>query len=358
MEAHEVSRFGELALAWLLTRVEGKGGRGDLSRALKPFAQQRWSSGEWGERLDETLARLVEDGHIQQTARKGLVLTREGRARALAALRLERLSKSLTWKQLKSTHLTALALGLAPSATNLARLGRADDMRAVLLQKQLGLGDPGTRSLNQVRDALCWRQLGVESDQPFTAAAVQAVLLSRVLQATREVAPTKAMHQLAARSAGARRTDTESVRLAVLRSWLFPSAAPEGTTPSTPMTQAAAREPQVEVPAPAAVPMTRAPAAPRDGEDGLRSFAENVLRTARTSSTGRFGDDRVFINHVWSAMKGNGMDERAFKRRLVEANQKRLLSLTRADMVELMDPSDVAASEVQHLGATFHFIAL
>jgi len=337
MEGHEVSRIGEMALAWLLTRAEGKGARSALSRALKPLAQQRWSGSEWGEHLEETLARLAADGLIQQTARKGVVLTPEGRAHALAALNLERLPRSTTWKQLKSTHVTALALGLSPSATSLARLARADDMRAVLLQKQLGLGTPGTRTLTQVRDAFCWRQLGVESDQPFTAAAVQAVLLSRALQATRAVTPTQAMQQLAARIAGARRTDTESLRIAVLRAWLFP---PAELLPAT-----------VTSPAPAA-------GAPRDGEDGLRSFSENVLRTARTSPSGRFGDNRVFISHVWHAMKGNGMDEKAFKRRLVEANRKRLLSLTRADMVELMDPADVAASEIQHLGATFHFIAL
>jgi hypothetical protein len=96
--------------------------------------------------------------------------------------------------------------------------------------------------------------------------------------------------------------------------------------------------------------------APRSAEEDLPTFAERVLRAARTSATGRFGDDRVFISHVWRAM--GGLDEQSFKNRLVEANQKRLLSLTRADMVELMDPTDVAASEIRHFGATFHFIAL
>jgi len=329
MEGREVSRVGELALVWLLTRAEGKGARSDVSRALRPFTDHRWSSGEWGARLDETLARLGQDGLVTQNARKGLLLTPQGRSRALEVLGVERLPKGATWKQLKGTHLVALALGLTPSSANLSRLGRAEGMRAVLVQKHLGLEPSRPQSLAQIRDLLCWRQLGVETDKPFTLAAVQAVLLGRSLEATREVTAPQALQQIAARSVGARRTDTESLRLAALRAWTFPSG--EGG------------------------PQAPAPVSP---EEPLRAFAEQVVRAARSVTTGRFGDDRVFISHVWRALQGLGLDEQAFKRRLVEANQRRLLSLSRADMVELMDPAELSASEVRHLGATFHFIAL
>ncbi|MDY7225896.1 hypothetical protein [Hyalangium rubrum] len=332
MVGDDVSRIGELALAWLLTRAEGKGARSDLSRALKPFAEHRWSSGEWSTRLEEALTRLEQGGLVLQNARKGLTVTPEGRTRGLAALGVERLAKGTSWKQLKRVHLVALALGLPPSSANLSRLGRADGMRAVLVQKQLGLSASSPQSLAQVRDALCWRQLGVETDKPFTLAAVQAVLLGRALQASREVAPAQALQQLAARSVGARRTDTDSLRLAALRAWAFPAV--EST------------------------PAESAPAPVQPVQDVLHDFAGRVLQAARTATSGRFGDDRVFISHVWRAMQGQGLDEQSFKRRLIEANQKRLLSLSRADMVELMDPADVSASEIQHLGATFHFIAL
>lgn len=335
MEGHEVSRVGELVLVWLLTRAEGKGSRSALSSALKSFASHRWSSGEWSTRLDESLAALESGGLLQQTARKGVSLTKEGRARALAFLGMERLPKGLTWKKLRLTHLTALSLGL-PSSTA-GRLDKADNLRAVLVQKQLGLEGVGTRKLNEVRDELCWKQLGVETDKPFTLANVQSFLLGKVLQASREVKPSQAMQQLAARSVGARRMDAESLRVAALQSWLIPTAEP--VPPASPSRA------------------SEAPA-PRPTEDALPAFAERVLHTARGSETGRFGEDRVFISHVWRAMRGHGLDEQSFKNRLVEANQKRLLSLSRADMVELMDPADVQASEIRHLGSTFHFIAL
>ena len=45
-----------------------------------------------------------------------------------------------------------------------------------------------------------------------------------------------------------------------------------------------------------------------------------------------------------------------FKQRLLRANQAGLLSLSRADLVEAMDPADVRASEISSLGATFHFV--
>ena len=97
---------------------------------------------------------------------------------------------------------------------------------------------------------------------------------------------------------------------------------------------------------------------PAATEESLAAFAERVMKTARGMKTGRYGDDRVFISHVWRALGDSSLDERAFKQRLLEANQKRHLSLSRADMVELMDPKDVSTSETRYLGSTFHFIAL
>ncbi|WP_434385142.1 hypothetical protein [Melittangium boletus] len=333
MQGVEVSRVGELVLVWLLTRAEGKGARSGVASALKSLTAHRWSPGEWTAELDTTLAALTEQGLIEQTARKGLGLTREGKARALRFLGEERVPKGLTWKKARLTYLTARALGLPPARRE--QLGRAGDLRAVLVQKQTGLGRVGERSLRAVQDELCWKQLGVETDKPFTLTNVQSFLLGRVLQSQREVKPGQALEQLAARQVGARRTDAESLRQAALQAWLLPATEP--------------------APAPAPAPKA---AAPTPSEEPLSAFAERVKRTARNATSGRFGENRVFISHVWRHLGDATLDERAFKQRLIEANQKRLLDLSRADMVELMDPSDVSASEIRYLNATFHFVAL
>jgi hypothetical protein len=87
-----------------------------------------------------------------------------------------------------------------------------------------------------------------------------------------------------------------------------------------------------------------------------------VRETARTSPTGRFGDNKVFIVHIFRALSTDpefaamGLD--GFKRKLAEANNARVLDLSRADMVEAMDPDDVSLSEVSYLGAYYHFVVI
>ena len=94
----------------------------------------------------------------------------------------------------------------------------------------------------------------------------------------------------------------------------------------------------------------------------LPAFAERVKAAARDCPTGRFGDNKVFIAHVWKASsripRFATMDLDAFKERLAEANNARLLDLSRADLVQAMDPDDVRQSEVHYLNATFHFVRI
>jgi hypothetical protein len=350
MEGQEISRLGELALAWLVTREESRGARSDLSRALKSFTEHRWGASEWNTRLDETLVALETAGLARRQGRNAFELTSQGRTHVHTWLGVKKL-EGVSWKKLKSTYLLARVLELTPSSGTLARLGTADGMRAVLVQKQLGTATPGSRSLTQVRDALCWKQLGIETDKPFTLAAVQAVLLARAMQSSREAEPTQAMRQLAARSVGAKRSDAESLRLAALRSWLVPASEPLTAPPSSP--ESAPRNVLAGPIDPAFFDTAPAP-------EDLPTFAQRVKEAAKASTTGRFGEDKIFISHVWRTLReqARNLDERTFKDKLVEANRARLLNLSRADLVEAMDPADVSDSETQYLGVTFHFIAL
>lgn len=108
------------------------------------------------------------------------------------------------------------------------------------------------------------------------------------------------------------------------------------------------------------VPGERGPAGPEPRPFDLDRFAREVRSAAELCETGWFGDDKVFISHVWPVYAGRsggkveGLD--AFKRSLVEAHRADLLTLERADLVEAMDPRDVTASETRYLNATFHFV--
>jgi hypothetical protein len=97
-------------------------------------------------------------------------------------------------------------------------------------------------------------------------------------------------------------------------------------------------------------------------EFDLAAFARTVQAAARDCPTGRFGDNKVFINHVWRRLSEEprfaGMNLNEFKRRLTEANTANMLTLSRADLVSVMDPEDVRESETPYLNAVFHFILI
>jgi hypothetical protein len=92
------------------------------------------------------------------------------------------------------------------------------------------------------------------------------------------------------------------------------------------------------------------------------SFAAQVLEAAGRTKTGRFGDDRVFISHLWRQYKREqrpkGLDLAAFKQLLVEANRERYLSLACDDLAPVHDQKDIKESEIRHLSATFHFVCI
>jgi hypothetical protein len=91
-------------------------------------------------------------------------------------------------------------------------------------------------------------------------------------------------------------------------------------------------------------------------------LADRIKAAARACPTGRYGDNKVFIAHVWRMLRSDpdfaAMGFERFKDFLAAANNARLLDLSRADLVQAMDPDDVRESEVRYLNATFHFIRI
>jgi hypothetical protein len=103
---------------------------------------------------------------------------------------------------------------------------------------------------------------------------------------------------------------------------------------------------------------------PRPSEPfDLSAFAATVRALATGSPPqDRFHDNKVFIAALWRASQRELNFPRLtlpeFKQRLVEANSRNLLHLSRADLVQAMDPQLVAESETTYLNATFHFVLL
>lgn len=91
----------------------------------------------------------------------------------------------------------------------------------------------------------------------------------------------------------------------------------------------------------------------------LFDFAREVQAIADATGTGGFGEDKVMIAHVYreAARRHPGLTPEGFKARLVEAGRQGLLRLSRADLVQAMDPDDVRDSAAgAGGGAEFHLI--
>ena len=157
---------------------------------------------------------------------------------------------------------------------------------------------------------------------------------------------TKMVDLLLAKRLKASQASPGAFRQAVLREWVQPAPAPAAGAP------------------PSTVRPGEGSAQPAAGRlpDDLSVFARQALLAARRSPTGRFGDAKVFVSHVWRGLLAAGQaapEELAgFRERLVRANTAGLLQLSRADLAGAHDPEDVRASELHYLGEKFHFVRL
>ncbi|MHB8865686.1 MAG: hypothetical protein ACYC6N_25185 [Pirellulaceae bacterium] len=308
----------------------------ELDKALRRYFAERVAmpAAAWRGLLDESLERLQLEGHIQG---KPLRLTDSGRSCALRFLGVDSLPMSIKWLTLRNRYLIAVALNIRPhSKAEWDRLGTAEGLRAAILTRHYGLPLGPVPAPARVLHALAWLQLtaghsvDVPLEKDFTRNAVLGVTLlgGRISKKPEEA--------LAAQATGATGTHPEKIREALICNWL---GEEERGVPSAP---------SVAAPAELQTPFD------------LDAFAANVLDLARTSAEGRFGDNKVFIVHVWNRFRQQpaalGMTREMFDRHLVDANRDDLLTLSRADLVSGMDHDDVQRSEIRLPHSSFHFI--
>ena len=328
-----------LVLTRLLPVVEKGDTKAKIQKDLEPLLGHRWSGSVLTDVLDRTLIKLVSKGLVahrpvkSKKAVPAVEMTALGRLTILEFLKVKQLptKPKPSWTKLKHSLLMAPALDLAGPGEPLAK---EDGFRAVLLKRQYDLPLGDFPVLKQAKAEWLRKTLGMGAKEKVTLETVQVSLLKKELG---DAAPTdskKVLNRLLARHLRARRDDTKELRDEVLRQWLDRSLGiPESG---------------VEPP----------PAPPFD----LTHFADRVVATARACPSGRHGDSKVFIVHVWRLLRDDpefrGVDFPSFKARLAEANNARLLDLSRADLVQAMDPEDVRLSEVSYLNASFHFIRI
>jgi hypothetical protein len=347
----ELSAIGILILARLLPVSEKGETAAKIRRDLEPLLQHRSTGAVLAEAVQRTLGELEANGFVTLLRGKTkksvpkVLLTSDGRRQALAFLRIDNLPPKTKWSTLRKIYLPAQVLELSVSTDASIKAVTSDPgFKAILLKQQFRLAAAELPKLDEVLDALAWKLIGFEpSARKFTIKAVKTALFNRELDNGRATDFKKAASQLLAKCLGARRDDSKELRDTVIRGWIdrYFEAGSGGALAHE---NRPGPEPASEV------------------EIDLPTFAARVKATAGKCTTGRYGNNKVFIAHVWTALQSDpdfqNMSLSTFKDRLAQANNARLLDLSRADLVQAMNADDVRQSEVQYLNATFHFVRI
>lgn len=316
-----------LILARMLKSCSAASACKDVGR----LAAAHLGPGEWTALFDTHWKRLVEAGLIGFPPRKKrgqtFVLTDAGRQRALAFLGVADVAANVTWPKLQSDYLFPLAMNLEPGSSEAARLRTSAPLSLAILSREKNIPPRAGATAKSALATVAWKLIGVETEAAFSAEnVIQHFALKRT---PKKMTGQQVVTALAAVAVGSSKTGAADLRAAAVRKWLV----------STP------------------VKATPAP------NDDLEEFACGVIEAARRCpAAARFGENKVFISHVWRQLDGDpaasgaGFDQ--FKRRLVQANREGLLHLSRADLVEAMNPIDVRESATMNDNATFHFVRI
>lgn len=320
--------LADLTLARLIIPGKKPPAPGAIRKDLAPLIRGGWTK----ERVGAVLADLRSKGWLPE---KGQTLTEAGRDRALVYLGLAELPPKCNWGTIRAKFLVPKALGLTPwSEAEVARVGTTDKLAARLLKAKYALPVSAEANLTGVLEALVCRLIGYPA--LTTLKELTAVMLSREANAE-PVLPVKDVNTVAPRLLlGAIKGGIEGFRAVVLNG-TFEDA---GET----------------------TPLAKPAVAPPNGPPEIQAFAERVTEAAKSCPTGWFGDDLVFISHVWRHMRRDpefaALDLPDFKTKLLAANRVRSLALSRADLVQAMGADDVRESETSYLNSVFHFILI
>jgi hypothetical protein len=301
------------------------------------------TEGQWREALDQAMTDLRA---AEQVASDQHQLTEAGLRAAADFLGVRHAPDKLQWPALRARYLVPRLFGLKDlTEKEREKLAKPDNLRAILLARAFDLNVPKVPTLAQATEALVWKQLGRDDGKRLTVKAVTEVLLSPLLGLDTPLESKKLQARLPAHAIGASKSTAEGLRDQVVAAWLFEE--PIVRNRPGPHDPAVGSRPKHE---------------PAAEAEALDQFADRIRRLAGNSQGGRFGDDRVFVSHVWRQYQADAsappLSFEQFKERLVEANRAELLRLARADLPEILPTDEVRASEIRLPYSEFHFVLL
>jgi hypothetical protein len=267
---------------------------------------------------------------------RGLVLGRQVSERGEHQVR--GIAAEKQWRYVAARCLPLHALGLA------ADLKPADKggWPALVLARHYGLYDGRAKapSLNAVVGQIVWRRLGLEGKP---AATIPPAIVHTLLASLGSDGDAKRM---AASMVKARNADAAALLVGVVKAWL------EGRDWTRPGETIAPLAGLTGAPFGAVEPPGAVESEPLD------EFARRVREAATRAHSGLFGDRKVLISALFRELgaSAGAPDLESFKHLLVQANQRGLLHLHRADFPEGLDQTEVDASATKYLHTVFHFV--
>lgn len=309
--------------------VPAKTVRDDVNKLLpSPLSQPEF---------DEIRSGLAAEGFLSVGKRNVFTVTDAGRQAALRFLGIAEFPPRINWNAVVGNHLFPKAAGLSSAAA--AKLDDGDKLAALVLKRKYDLPQGAGGRIKPVLQALVCKELGFPEETSLDG--LLCTVLSRLLGSSRLTAE-KLVKQVPLFETGLSALRADDVRRLLVKEWLAKDAAHD--RPASAANHATAEAPVSE-------------------EFDLEAFAATVLAlAAERPPQERFHDDKAFIAPLWRASQREAsfprltLDE--FKQRLVEANARGLLHLSRADLVQEMDATLVETSEIRYLNAAFHFVRL
>jgi len=318
-----------------------------LRRDLYGIANQHYEKLAWQHLVASCLEAMHRAAYVVASRSDVWRLTAAGTAHALVVLRWGQRPKRCSWGAVQKRLAEVLICEAPFVATPDHRTSApaACSLVAGILRQTLALPVSAQATTTQLADAMLARALGLASSQPLTLTRLRTHVLQQELgrQHRMEAPLPKLIQTLAAKQIGASRAEPSQLQNAILQRYLRPAAAePTGVAAS----------------------LTASPATWQPTAD----FADHVREAARRAPpTGYFGTDKVFINHVFHSYcerygeyygETKAPDFATFQQALLTAYRKNELMLMYADLVEAMNPRDVAESRTLYLRQPLHFVCL
>ncbi len=284
----------------------------------------------------------------------GRKITDAGRRVLCAGLGVE---QAPTWTDVRETHLAALGLGLkAGSAEAASVLKTQASIQRHLVRKQLGVKSDG--SWDAMGDELIrnsfsipYGRLSLEQIRVYALAGQSIKPLNTAAKRSPAVVAANILEQILEPASGTTLKNKKGLIPALGRRWLYDIGV----------------DAVAAMPGPRATELLqqRAETKPSDTHASSATSSDTLLTLVRETiprigSDGRFGVEKVFVSALWRRIERDNrlpnLSLDRFKSWLVTANREQLLDLARADLVGAMDAKLVKESEIQDLGATFHFV--